>query len=325
VSISGITLKGPGKDSATPLNVTAGQVNITKHASKMTTLRGIRFTGANQHFQISGTSANQFFRVHDCYFYTSNSYIGEVAANGGLFSLCEFYWNPATWQSGGNPLHVRNAEANAMWAAAHTMGASDTNGTANVYFEDCTWSNFRDGVPDTDNGGKTVMRYCVLNDTCVMCHGGGSGGSGNDSSQFGARHMEVYNNTFNRVLTTGNDAFNQWVYYRGSSGVVVNNVWEDPSTPDYPDKPSITLGVGNCAAGYPRQYQVGQSTQTPDATPDAPIMIYGNTGHTLVINREKNPNESCSNPTSMIVQDRDYKLTTGWWSPYTYPHPLRPT
>lgn len=325
IDISGITLKGPGRNAGSPLNVTAGKVNITKHSTHMTTLRGVRFTGSSEHIEIGGSAADEFFRVHDCYLFGDNAHILQIGVNGGLFSECDFENTDLT--DGGNHVHLTMGASggNAVWAAAHTMGTADTDGTANVYFEDCAMTNYRDGFPDVDDGGKCVIRYCTLNDAAIITHGGGSGGSGNDSSQYGARHLEVYNNTFNRVDHTGDGPFNQWVYFRGSSGVVANNVWDDPSTSEYGGKVCIRLGVGNCAAGHPRQYQVGQGEQVADSTPDTPLQIFGNTGTTQTIGVEANPNTTCSNPGTLIQSGRDYVTSQTWWTPYTYPHPLRPT
>lgn len=325
VAISGITLQGPGKDAGSPTTITAGYVNITKHATHNTHLKGFRFSGNSQHFDINGAVANEMFIVSDCYFYNDGAAMGTIGTNGGLIYDCEF--EKADNVTGGSPVQAtlgNTAAANAEWAAAHTMGDADTNGDANVYIEDCTITNIRDGFPDVDDGAKVVMRYNTFNDASVVTHGGGNGGSENDTSTYGARHLEVYNNTFNRVATT--EPLNQWLWMRGATGVFANNTVDDPSTGSYPGKPDIRLTVGCDTGSYPRQYQVGQSTQATDSTPDEPLLIFGNTwtGHTESITLGENPLDSCSAPGDFIQDNRDYDRSNSWsWTPYTYPHPLR--
>lgn len=326
ISISGISLVGPGQDASSPTIITTGQVNATKHGTAYTVLRGFRFTGANQHFVINGNDTQALFISYDNYYYSNSSYLGAVDTNGALFAKDTFY-NAS--ESGGNYIHATlgaTSAANSAWAAPHTMGSADTNGNKNTYFEDCTIRNFRDGFPDVDNGARVVIRNCTFIDSAAITHGGGSGGSGNDSSTYGARHLEIYNNVFDRVSNT--QAMNQWVWYRGSSGVVANNIMENADSPDgssYPGKPEVRMSVGCSAGAYPRQYQVGQSSQAPDSTPDNPILIFGNTGYgAQSIAVGENPNVACSNVGGYIQENRDYFKSNSWnWIPYTYPHPAR--
>ena len=78
------------------------------------------------------------------------------------------------------------------------------------------------------------------------------------------------------------------------------------------------------------QYQVGQSTQTPQNPPTRPLLIFGNTGagatdgNFIAVNSSDTAGGSCSTPTNYIKLGRDYVLSNTWgWRPYTYPHPLQ--
>jgi hypothetical protein len=140
--------------------------------------------------------------------------------------------------------------------------------------------------------------------------------------------MEIYNNTFRRV--SNNVALNKWIWMRGSSGVIANNVFPRADSPDgssYPNKNEIFLTVG-CPGAYPVRYQMGQSSDTADAAPRYPLAIFGNTGagttDSNFIALGQNPNNSCSSPSSYIKAGRDYVTSNTWgWAPYRYPHPLQ--
>lgn len=331
VTISGITLQGPGKDAGSPTTVTAGLVTVTKHATQYTVLRGFRFTGTDAHLDVAGDSDDKPFIISQNYFNIAETDHGiNIGANGGLINSNEFIGPLSLLQTGGNAIASTlgaTAAASAEWTAAQTMGTNDTTGEANTYIEDNTITNLRDGW-DCDDGSKSVFRHNTLNDSSIITHGGGSGNGGNDSSSYGCRSLEIYNNTFNRVSVSGSDGpINRWVWFRGSSGVVATNDMDEANaSPEWTSGQQLLLSVGNCAGGYPRPYQVGQQTVSTDATPDYPILIMGNTGFGIPANEidvAANPNTTCSNPGTLIVSGRDYSTNNAWaWVPYEYPHPL---
>ena len=331
ITISGITLRGPGQSAGSPCNITAGMVTITKHATHVTRLLGFRFTGTLQHFTIGGALNARAFVVDDCRFQNAGAVMGRLTTNGGLFSRCTFVAAPAH----GSDVFAANlgvgsgSAGNASWAAAPSLGTLDTTGETNTYFEDCTWSGFLEVALDIDDGARVVVRHCTLTDSSFVCHGGGSGTSGNDSSSYGNKHFECYDNTFDRV--SNSVAINKWCWWRGGGGVFVDNAIDEASSPDgssYPNKPELRLTV-SCPGPYPLAYQVGQVVQSPENPPSKPLLIYGNTGtgsssgNFIAIGA--NPFGGCGNPGSYIQAGRDYQTSNTWgWTKYPYPHPLRP-
>jgi SPP1 family predicted phage head-tail adaptor len=323
LTISGINFVGAGQTVAGTV-VTAGLITVVKHATYKTRVSGLRMTANAQHLQVNGAVADEFYFIDNCYLQNAGALMVQVATNGGCWFDCNF--EAPTPHSADTFQLILGAEAAASWAAAHTMGTADTTGEANNYFEDCTWSGFLEVAGDIDNGAKAVYRNCTFTDSSLVVHGGNSGV--NDTSAYGGRHLEVYDCTFDRV---SNDVgLNKWVWWRGSSGVFANNSVENADSPDgfsYPGKPELILSCGCTGSpAYPMQYQVGQSTDTPDATPGQPLAIFGNTGvsMTISISGTSGGGITCGLPGDYIQSGRDYVLSNTWgWAAYAYPHPLR--
>ena len=326
VTVSGITLQGPGKDAGSPCTITAGLLTITKHATSNTTVSGFRWTGTGQHWAVGGTPSNAPFIIHDCYIFNDGNEWANWTTNGGLVHGCEFESTPENYNDtsrinlggpGGNGL--------ASWQAATTMGEDDTTGLVNTYFENNVASYFSEVLLDFDNGARCVVRSNVFYDIAFVTHGGGSGSSGQDTSSYGGRHVEFYWNDF--IRQDGEVSLNKWQWQRGSTMVWAYNSMDDSSSSSYPNKDNIRLSVG-CPGdpGHPMAYQVGQTTQTPDSTPDQPILIFGNTGAgagDITISGSSGGGITCGTPSNYIQEGRDYDTSNSWgWVPYEYPHPL---
>lgn len=333
ISLNGRKLRGPGYLSGSPAIITAGTVALTKHATYNTTLRGFRFTGNDQHFSAAGNTSDKPAIIYDNYFKADN-FLGTVTINGVLVTGNYFKADTPTGTDVFT-LYSQPGSGGAEWLLAPTMGNQDSFGDRNIYIENNTFENILETAPDCDEGARTVIRYNTYIDSSIVCHAGGSGRGSNDTSLTGHRHTELYNNTFVRV--TNLFGINKWIWYRGGSGVVANNVMAEASSPDgssYPNKSEVQLGVGCEVSSWPIRYQIGQTTDTPDATPDFPLAVFGNTGPgavsgnflTLRGNDSGGGGHTCSNPSAFIQLGRDYVNSNAWgWVPYTYPHPLTPT
>ena len=321
VTIRGIRLDGAGS-SSTGTVITSGIVNMRKHPSQYTKLEGFRFTGTDQHFDVSGSASDRPFIIANNYFRADASpKLGFVGVNGGLIHNNEF---TAINPTGNDVFNIGTGED---WAQAPTFGNQDTNGSRNIYFEDNTFTNILETMPDGDIGSRLVIRHNVYVDSSIVFHGGFPTDS---SPGGGTRQFEVYNNVFDRQ--SNSVAINKWIWVRGSSGVIANNTMERADSPDgssYPNKEEILLSVG-CPDAYPVQYQVGQSNESPENPPSHPLAIFGNTGagtndsNFINVVGSTTAGPPCPTPNNYIQEGRDYVLTNTWdWTPYTYPHPLQ--
>ena len=325
ISISkGIWLAGAGKSTSGSI-ITGGKVTITKNASAPIRVSGLRFTGGDSHLAIGGAASARAYIIQNCYFYGSGSDFMNVAANGGLFDHNDFYMPPST---GGGP-DVMAIQPNENWSQATTFGVADTQGPnggeRNIYFEDNTFTNILETAPDGDAGARLVIRHNTYVDSSIVFHSG----SPNDTSPDGTRQFEIYNNTFQRVTSNAN--VNKWIWVRGGSGVIANNVMDSVNTPDYGGKVSIRLGVG-CPVGYPVPHQIGQTNLPAQSPPPQPLLIFGNsgagaTGSSFLSISENGTggggSTGCANPGNYVKVNRDYYLSNQWnWTPFAYPHPL---
>jgi hypothetical protein len=204
------------------------------------------------------------------------------------------------------------------WTSSPTYGANDTTGTSNIYVEDNQILNVQEAI-DIDDNCRGVIRYNTFRDAISGTHGA-------DTSPSGVRHFEIYNNTF---TFAGHSMVNQWVFIRGGSGVIVDNV-----LPDIPGKPEIVMQVQNLRRsagphpcwrnGWPAPHQVGQGSGGVEG-----VYIWNNSGGGISSPRLQNfsPDECNGGPdvTVYVQQGRDFFVGAPkpGYSKYRYPHPLR--
>jgi hypothetical protein len=287
--------------------------------------------------------------VHDCTFDGSGVYAYTVLcqANGILF------WNDTFIGDGVNGLGgismvcqkygPGTRTGRGAWNTASTMGMDDKDGLNNTYVEDCTLSNGPTAMINADDNSRVVIRHCTVIDSDLHAHG-------QDTSIYGVRHCEIYNNTF-KNQNAGNLNLNSWSYMRGGVFVFANNVIDAPPY----NKPTLILITQSanradaipCQTAYPAARQVGQGWS---ATSNAafgnpavasngkgaildPCYVWGNTGSggdnfgSEVAVQTYSPDD-CGNGmvgSTFIRKGRDYYMGTPkpGWTPYTYPHPLR--
>lgn len=327
LSISGINLIGANNTTSGTV-ITAGTVNLTKHASQTTRLSGFRFTGTDVHAVVTGIPTARSYIINDNYFFSSTNDFFDLNANGGIVHHNQFFMNPS---SAGGP-DVMMIHPNESWSQAVTFGTGDTQGPVggerNIYFEDNTFTNCLETCPDGDQGARLVIRHNTYVDSSIVFH---SGGPVNDTSTDGTRQYEVYSNTFSRV--NANNNVNKWIWSRGGSGVIANNSMDIVSSSQFGNKVQINLGIGcEGSPSYPIVHQQGQSTApSTENPPSHPVLIFGNTGpgssgsSFLVItgNDSGGGGHTCSTPGTYVQQNRDYYLSNQWgWTAFTYPHPL---
>jgi hypothetical protein len=320
------------------------------------------------------SAANQWtVIVTNCTFDSGGQFIysGQIQSNGVIMSGCTF-----TGGGGLNGFQITCNYGTNVWNQPDTMGSGPdqtvyngvgkgyATGTANplnvgdtaqgymgyaglncTYIENCTMlPSGSSGSMNCDGGARVVFRYCTFQDNLPFGHG-------QDSSEQGSRHFEVYNCAFHSTANGQTYNMNGYVACRGAVMLVANNTFDAIT---YGNKSTIVMqceqvnrnaGPGACQLTYPanRQCGIGWSSAssstygnpvvTLDGTGEAsdPIFIWGNTGtggagyaNLVSLNGEA---DECGNGLSVdnfIVQNRDYYVGVArpGWTPYTYPHPL---
>ena len=190
--------------------------------------------------------------VHDSTFNSGSipEYMIQCLDNGIVF------WND-TIAVGGINFVCDKYGYTASWNTPDTMGAKDTTGLANTYIEDCKFEQDY-FVTNFDDNSRVVARYNTLQDAAFGSHG-------QDTSLYGPRHWEIYNNTC--IVSNGNPYNLQtWFTVRGGTGVITGNSMEDipyDKTGIQLNVYSITRGMNDgaegifCPLAYPAPRQVG--------------------------------------------------------------------
>jgi hypothetical protein len=321
LSFSGVRLVGAGSSTSGTV-ITAGTVTLRKHATDYTVLRDFRFTGTDEHITTDGAASDKPYIIDHNYVRSDVSGLAvHLGANGGLLHHNQF---TAESPTSADTFNIQSGED---WSESPTFGVADTTGERNIYFEDNAFTNLAEAAPDGDVGSRLVIRHNDYIDASITFHGGYPTDS---SPNGGTRHFEIYENNFRRVSNT--IAINKWIWVRGSSGVIANNSMDRADSPDgssYPNKVEIRLTVG-CPMSYPVQYQVGQSSASPENPPTHPLAIFGNTGagttdaNFISVAGSETAGPPCASPDAYIQAGRDYVLGNTWgWTPYRYPHPLQ--
>ena len=305
------------------------------------TVSGISFNGDNAHGNDQiGIVINTPPLLHDCSFESSGGLLEMIRfrINGGVVWNWTFYdkdqnEEAITFKDPSGGAHG----VSQSWTTNDTMGMADGNGTANTYVENCIFDEMTLQAVDIDDNSRAVIRYCTFNNSGFSSHG-------LDSSPYGTRQWEVYNNTF--IFSTSGKSMagkpfplnlNFWFFCRGGTGVIFNNVMPDIKSQEWGYKPSIVFTVFNisrksayipCQTQWQAIHQVGQGYKGGLILD--PVYVWGNTGGTSyntfhLLDWEP---EQCGNglkSSEFIKLDRDVYLGTAkpGYTPYTYPHPLR--
>jgi hypothetical protein len=256
----------------------------------------------------SYVSGGQPILIHDCWFYQNqgSDIILSIDTNRGVIWNCSVNWSYFAF-SNSQFLHMPLNPRTEVWSTISTFGMADTTGKSNFYVEDCDFHGGLD-MADFDSNSKAVWRHNVMDHAALGSHG-------YDTSAFGNRQWEVYNNQF-LFADVGNDSLNliNHIFFRSGTGVITDNYFEDINSQAWGDKQEIQFGVwclgrwgqppyaysadDGCVAQYPapRQFGFGRVTGTGvdgqgNSTSNGvyvgdsePAYIWNNTGFTPVIN-----------------------------------------
>jgi hypothetical protein len=266
--------------------------------------------------------------------------------NRGVIWANTFTGTPVGSNCLDNASALRHKPSGLPWSTPATFGNTDINGDLNLYFEANTLTDVLEAI-DVDDNGRAVVRYNTFTNSAVVSHG-------DDTSAFGGRYYEAYNNTF--VLDTSPKCsglptnVNGFISLRGGTALIHDNVIPTPSSPTWGNKGSVVFYVfmlrrnagpypcwGTSTPGsYPAPRQSGWGytrggTVAGQALQDLePIYLWNNTGtgnynEPAVLDYFPNECGSAAPSASNYVQpNREYYTSTAkpGYTPYTYPHPL---
>jgi hypothetical protein len=311
---------------------------VTPSTNGVITIKGLTIEQGNttpdwsvKHLVVYDRSGAQPVVVSGCHFslVSHGARMVEWETNGGVISHCDF---TSTERQDTSGIAFKAVGLSGTWTAPSTIGlAGDPDGFKNTYLEDCTFKDVYLQALDFDDNSRTVVRHCVFDNSGTTSHGA-------DTSPYGVRQIEMYDNQFIFNLGGGCNPnpyplnLNYWFYVRGGIGVICDNAMPAISSCAWGNKPSLSLTVYNirrnggqvpCQTRYPAQHQIGQG---PEGTTD-PLYIWANTG-TGAANiglTDYNPDE-CGNNQQVgdyLKEGRDYVLAARPnYQKYTYPHPL---
>jgi hypothetical protein len=292
----------PGNSSS---NVT---FNITKQAGGLTHIKGIKFiatdnSGEQHPINIDGgwlTARPVIFE--NCEFVCSGAaMIDSHVAGGVIFSNITYTgeWNDFF-------LTIKDLYTDAVtysWHTADSMGMNDTTGEKNIYIENSRFNGGANGVVDADDNCRIVDR------SNLYVRSGGFNSHGWDTSPYGCRHFEIYNNTYTFPIDPANsnagtfqkpyrdggsysNNVNFYMWLRGGTGVIFNNdfanlfsVWGQKfmlsatirGIEDNIGGSNSPFPGGCGTVAYPCPHQLGQNNNGSADFTD-PIYVWGNTG-----------------------------------------------
>ena len=285
-----ITFQGAGQGS-TNIDVSGGNpvFTITKQSAGITEIQNFTFSASNNNnlphpivAQGSWLNAQPVIFQNDTFILNGATMLDVTVAGGVIFSHITFngQWNDFL-------MTVKDLSDPNSWTTADSLGMHDTTGLMNIYVEDSTFYGGSNGVFDCDDDCRLVARHNSFAES------GGFNSHGEDSSPYGMREFEIYNNSFtfpDKTCSGGNASLsniNQYIWLRGASGVIFNNSFDPLYSSCWGDKPEIRMSIrgaeddrpqGTCAqVSYPVPHQLGQNNNgTRDLTD--PIYFWGNTG-----------------------------------------------
>lgn len=222
---------------------------MTLDASVHDNFSGIYYTGgtAQSHvFYVQGTGAAPFF--HDNRFTAnpnlpggsdSNRDVINFTTNEGVVYNNTFDCTQFNVAAVGG-VTTKEVSDNGSWESVANWGSADTTGQTAIYVETNDFHAFGFGTANDDNG-RMVVRYNLYNNSGMM------GTHGADTSPFGQRYFELYNNVgvFNAYNTGATFNLNNWGYIRGGTGIIFNNTLAALNSTDYGSKPDFQLTVQN--------------------------------------------------------------------------------
>jgi hypothetical protein len=216
-------------------------------------------SGASNVFYLKRAANGKAILIHDCWF--------EAGPNNGIVidgnTSRGVAWNNSFDSSpfGTSSMlayRMKDGDGSSMgnsWTTPSTMGMADTSGENNFYLEDNDFHALGDGVMDLDDNSRTVIRNNFLNNSSGGTHGA-------DTSTYGSRHFEFYNNigSFQAYTDDTTPNLNWWVFIRGGTFVAFNNVLPALVSQDKGTKSDVLMTVMNLQKKRRPQSVLGERT-----------------------------------------------------------------
>lgn len=207
-------------------------------------------TGNANVFHLNYTSGGQAVLLHDCRISESSNNGPPPSGNGamimtntnrGVIWNCSFDEYPYSVSSL-SAIYMADA-ANVTgnsWTSPSNMGSLDSNGQGKLYVESNDFHAIGFAVAPDDNA-RVAVRYNMFNNSSAV------GTHGADSSPYGSRYFEFYNNVgvFNGYSNGTTFNINGWLYIRGGTAVIYNNTLPALVSQDYGTKTDVGLTVMN--------------------------------------------------------------------------------
>jgi hypothetical protein len=334
-------------------------ISITESTAGNTRIQGFVFQqGTAIHQGGSGIMEMNFATGGQPILITGNTFAQGGSGNAivartnrGVISNNTFTGIPVTNNCFNNTSALRHKPSglSSSWATPSKFGSADTDGAQNLYFETNTVTNMLEAI-DVDDNGRLIVRYNTFTNSAVGSHG-------DDTSAYGGRYYEAYNNTF--VLDTTPVCagglptnVNFFLTLRGGTALIHDNVIPRASSQAWGGKTEVAFMVEmtrrNAGAfacwgtttpgGYPAPRQSGwgyttgrtQAGSTGVFQDVEPIYLWNNSGdgnYNSPVVYDYSPNEcgaAAPSAANYMLAGRDYFTSTAkpGYAPYTYPHPL---
>jgi hypothetical protein len=257
---------------------------------RVTGINFIRGTGTGRFVEIPSTSiTNQPVVFTYCQFQELDTLntpiVFHSSSKHGVVSHCYFHTG-FNWTHGANvtaqafsfDIQGGGSDANsqATWTQPSAWGMLDTNGNKCFYIEDCWIMGYWSQATNVDGGIRAVIRHTYYDNSGGSSHG-------IDSTCYGMRTLEEYNNTFIHDFihipsgcsgggcTRISANIPYFWFQRGGSSIWHDNVFPSSTNQDYPTKaivltaeqlqrnigPTSCWGAPGSGQVYPCPRQVG--------------------------------------------------------------------
>lgn len=314
-------------------------------------------TGTGKQITTAAVASGKAILIHDVWSHdTATAARTRFLTAGSLQGVCwNCYLDTGFTLAGGAPhpgygFEITRADATgaASWSTISKWGDTDTTGLSSFYIENCYFAGCLSESHDWEDNARVVLRYCVYDNSGGTSHGA-------DTSNYGMRSAELYNNCFMySELGADNPSLAYGLLCRGGSWLITDNVMPACTNTSYPNKPSVDLeiyqlrrnaGPHACwfdagVDSYPAPRQVGMGRVTGASTSDSfayngdsePCYQWNNTGTGSYASPNIgtwSPNECAGTAgvsATYIQVGRDYiNGAKPGYTKYTYPSPLRPS